>query len=548
MRPISAADISRDVSDEYATYLRHFVQQRAQFRRTMASFGVSVSNDEDSPARVAALREQLVAAGARVRNGGKSIAYGSISPACARCRTGVKSVSEFLSLACHRSCWFCFNENQCDYHLYKNDKKDWRSELSAFNKSMGGLDYVALTGGEPLLFAEEACTFFTEARHDNPNAHLRLYTSGDQLTPALLEQLRAAGLDEIRFSIKLDDAPESQQRTWDNIRAAVDVIPTVMVEMPVVPGTHDEMLHILRELENAGAFGINLLELCFPLHHEKSFKARGLKLKANPYKVLYDYGYAGALPIEGSEELALQLILEEIERGTTLNLHYCSLENKNTAQIYEQNGGGAREIPLYTFSQENFFYETLRCFGDHAFALADALEAADCAHALDAEGRMVQFAAADLPAVLPLLEQGEGIASRNGGEGGGSDGGAGDSAGTDADRGTGSGADGGADGGATCNSATDARLFVAFGVIERDSTGAARFREVDALVAEPHDYQELCRSRTETSPAEEDSESGFAGNPSNSASDIAKGNEAKAAQLLSEIPLRNGHQGTKKEA
>ena len=161
---------------------------------------------------------------------------------------------------------------------------------------------------------------------------------------------------------------------------------------------------------------------------------------------------------------------------------------------------------------------------------------------------MVQFAAADLPAVLPLLEQGEGIASRNGGEGGGSDGGAGDSAGTDADRGTGSGADGGADGGATCNSATDARLFVAFGVIERDSTGAARFREVDALVAEPHDYQELCRSRTETSPAEEDSESGFAGNPSNSASDIAKGNEAKAAQLLSEIPLRNGHQGTKKEA
>ena len=89
MRPISAADISRDLGEEYATYLRHFVQQRAQFRHTMASFGVPVSNDEDSPARVAALREQLVAAGARVRNGGKSIAYGSISPACARCRSVV---------------------------------------------------------------------------------------------------------------------------------------------------------------------------------------------------------------------------------------------------------------------------------------------------------------------------------------------------------------------------------------------------------------------------------------------------------------------------
>lgn len=537
MRPISAADISRDLADEYAAYLRHFVQQRAQFRRTMASFGVPVSSDENSSSRIAALREQLVAAGARVRNGGKSIAYGSISPACARCRTGVKSVSEFLSLACHRSCWFCFNENQCDYHLYKNDKKDWRGELSTFNKSMGGLDYVALTGGEPLLFASETCAFFKEARHDNPNAHLRLYTSGDQLTPELLDQLRAAGLDEIRFSIKLDDAPENQQRTWNNIRAAVSVIPTVMVEMPVVPSTHDEMLHILRELENAGAFGINLLELCFPLHHEKAFKARGLKLKANPYEVLYDYGYAGALPIEGSEELALRLMLEEIERGTTLNLHYCSLENKNTAQIYEQDGGGARAIPLYTFSQENFFYETLRCFGDSAFALADALEAAGCAHALDVEGRMVQFAPADLPAILPLLEQDEEVASHGGSAGGT---GAGDTAG---------GSAGGGAGNDPRNSAAGAKLFVAFGVIERDSAGAARFREADALVVEPRDYQALYRSCTELSPAEEDSESGSAGGSPNGAFGIAKGNEAKAAQLLSEISLRDGRQSTtKKEA
>ena len=549
MRPISAADISRDLGDEYATYLRHFVQQHAQFRRTMASFGVPVSNDEDSPAQVAALREQLVAAGARIRNDGKSIAYGSISPACARCRTGVKSVSEFLSLACHRSCWFCFNENQCDYHLYKNDKKDWRSELSAFNKSMGGLDYVALTGGEPLLFADEACTFFKEARQNNPNAHLRLYTSGDQLTPELLEQLRAAGLNEIRFSIKLDDSPENQQRTWDNIRTAVSIIPTAMVEMPVMPGTHDEMLHILRELENAGAFGINLLELCFPLHHEKAFKARGLKLKANPYEVLYDYGYAGALPIEGSEELALRLMLEEIERGTTLNLHYCSLENKNTAQIYEQNGGGAREIPLYTFSQENFFYETLRCFGNAAFALADALEAADCAHALDVEGRMVQFAPADLPAILPLLEQGEEAASRSADEGNSTCDGAGNNprnftTGASDVAGTGDTA-----GSNPRNSAAGAKLFAAFGVIERDNTGAARFREVDALVVEPRDYQALYRSCTELSPAEEDSEPESASGSPNGASGIAKGNTAKTRVAAQEkAQAVQADSATKKEA
>ena len=316
-----------------------------------------------------------------------------------------------------------------------------------------------------------------------------------------------------------------------------------------MPGTHDEMLHILRELENAGAFGINLLELCFPLHHEKAFKARGLKLKANPYEVLYDYGYAGALPIEGSEELALRLMLEEIERGTTLNLHYCSLENKNTAQIYEQNGGGAREIPLYTFSQENFFYETLRCFGDSAFVLADALEAADCAHALDVEGRMVQFAPVDLPVVLPLLEQTEGAASRSTDEGNGACDGADSNSRNSAAGASDVAGAGDTAANAACDSAANAKLFAAFGVIERDSAGSARFREVDALVVEPHDYQELYRSCTETAPAEEDSESWFASSSSNSVSGIAKGNEAKAAQLLSEIPLRDGGQSTaKKEA
>ena len=77
----------------------------------------------------------------------------------------------------------------------------------------------------------------------------------------------------------------------------------------------------------------------------------------------------------------------------------------------------------------------------------------------------------------------------------------------------------------------------------------ARFREVDALVAEPCDYQALYRSCTELSHAEEDSESRFAGGSPNGASGIAKGNEAKAAQLLSEIPLCNGRQSpTKKEA
>ena len=471
MRPLSAVDIPRDTSDEYATYLRHFVHQRAQFHRTMTHFGVDATCDKESPLRISALQKKLIDAGAVSRNAGKSIAWRSISPACERCRNGVKSVSEFISLACHRTCWFCFNENQCDYETYKAAKKDWKSELHSFQESMGELDCVALTGGEPLLYPNDTCEFFRYARENNPNAHLRLYTSGDQLTETLLEQLRHAGLDEIRFSIKLDDTPEQQQRTWNNIRSAVNNIASVMVEMPVIPGTHSEMQNILRKLEQTGAFGINLLELCFPLHHASEFTARNFKLKDNPYRVLYDYGYAGALPVEGSEELALQLMLEEVQRNTALHIHYCSLENKNTAQIYEQNSGGARTIPLYSFSHSSFFYVTLRCFGNDALLLADALEAAQCAHALDVEGHMVQFAPESLAAVLPFLT--------------------GAGAGVNVDAGA------GADAGSGTTADTNAnlfKLFASFGVIERDSLGNTRLREVDALVVEPCDYHDLCAS------------------------------------------------------
>lgn len=441
MRPVSTKDVTPSLTRGYADYLDYFVHRRDRFAHTMAGFGLGLSADTTVETRIAGLREHLAGSGACFRNNGKSVSFGELSPACIRCRTGVKSVSEFISLACHRSCWFCFNENQCDFQTYRTRQKDWRGELSAFQKSMGGLDFIALTGGEPLLHPEETCAFFTKARHDNPSSHLRLYTSGDQLTSTLLTDLARAGLDEIRFSVKLDDGPERRRRTMERIHAAVSYIPTVMVEMPVIPGTHDVMTALLQELEDIGAFGINLLELCFPLHHPKSFEARGLELRPDPFTVLYDYGYAGALPIQGSEELALQLMSEEIDRGTRISLHYCSLENKNTAQVYEQNEGGRRDIPLYRFSRRNFFYETLRCFGPRALELADALDRAGCPHGLDPEGQMLQFS----PGVLDAVR----------------------------------------------DEASAATLFCAYGIIERDDSGAARFREVDAHVLEPGDVDAM---------------------------------------------------------
>jgi len=399
MRPVTVLDAQLVSAPAYREYVAHFAAEHENLDKVLRSFGLGVRAPGDARRRSSELVEELVRKGARVRNDGKSVVYGPLSPACARCRTGNKSVSEFISLACNRSCYFCFNPNQCDYERYRSSEKDWRTELESFERSMGGLDCIALTGGEPLLHPEEAVEFFAFARALSPCAHLRLYTSGFGADEALLRRLADAGLDEIRYSVKLDEPAERQAETLASLDAAVGIVPSVMVEMPVIPGTHDQMVELLRHLDEVGARGINLLEFCFPLNNADEYKARGFELVGDPYRIPYDYGYAGALPVAGSEELALELMLEMVDGGCSLGLHYCSLENKNTAQVYEQNLGGQLSIPGYRFSHRTFFYEAARAFGRDALELARVLDAAGIEHAFDEDGRMVMFDPGELAGI-----------------------------------------------------------------------------------------------------------------------------------------------------
>ena len=425
----------------YGGYIARFAEASDNLMRTMEGFGVEVQSAGEHRAereRVRVLRDSLVSRGARLRNGGKSLVCGPLSPACARCRTGVRSVSTFLSLACDRDCWFCFNPNQHDYERYRHQAKDWRAELEDLADRLGGLDFIALTGGEPLLDPEVTLDFICYARSLAPDSHIRLYTSGGAADGTLMERLAQAGLDEVRFSIKLEDDPGRQQAVRGLMREAAGSIPAVMVEMPVIPGTGASMAELLEDLDRLGIFGMNLLELCFPLHNAEAFRERGLKLKRHPYRVPYSYGYAGALPVAGSEELALGLMDEAMAGGTSLSLHWCSLENKNTAQIYGQNAGGAWDIPPYRFSLRSLFYEVVRAFGEDAAFCRQRLEGGIHPFELDDAGTMIAFD----PAALALFAPED--AARH-------------------------------------------RLWLASAVVEEDGRGKRRFREVGLAALEPED-------------------------------------------------------------
>ena len=363
------------------------------YTEALAGTGIVFAPYDGERAEAAALLGQLRAVGARVRNGGASVVLGDISPACVACTGDCKSQTLEISNNCHRDCYFCFNPNQEDFAYYCEHLYPWRTQLDKLAKE-GGDPYtcIALTGGEPLLYPEETCGFFRRAAKHFPDAHLRLYTTGDMLDDKLLADLRDVGLDEIRFSVKLDDPAGARAHTLANMALAKDYIETVMVEMPVIPGTEEEMHDLLRRLDEIGLYSVNLLEFAYPMWNWEAFESRGFELRNPPFDVVYDYVYAGSLAVAGSEELSLKLMLWAHEEGLHLGLHYCSLENKHRSQIRQMNGAFAETNACYAFDFDDFFLKTIQVYGADRAAVRGALRLLGCRDFIeDAEGEVLSF-------------------------------------------------------------------------------------------------------------------------------------------------------------
>ncbi len=360
--------VLRGYAEKYVTIYQDFLTQIGQLGLDMET--------EDTTEQVAEKMDAFRENGPFVRNDGKSIYINRLSPSCLACQTGVGSTTFFISLKCHRDCFYCFNPNQEDYEHHYQHTRDTIAELDALRASTQQTRHVALTGGEPLLYKTETFEFFEHTRELFPAAHTRLYTSGDHIDRETLEALQKAGLKEIRFSIRMHDLASGHRHTYDKIALAREYIPNVMVEMPVLPDTLQEMKQVLTELDRLGIFGINLLEFCFPLNNAEAFRAKNYKIKARPFRVLYDYWYAGGLPVAGSETVCLDLIDFALASGLKLGVHYCSLENKHTGQVYQQNRG--YHLPKrMCFSQKDYFLKTAKVFGDDIRAVQKIFDKAD---------------------------------------------------------------------------------------------------------------------------------------------------------------------------
>lgn len=411
IRKITRTTLACLANSALREYAERYVTIEEGFREAVAEFGVPFAEEGCGEDCETSKREVVVAEmaeqGLALLNDGKSLLVGWQSSACEACRLGLHTETFVLTLECPRRCFFCFNPNQEDFDGRAKGSRDVQAQLKARAAQGVNLHHVALTGGEPLLYPDDTVAFIELARELFPGVHTRLYTSGWGVDAALLVRLRDAGLSEIRFSLKTDDPRAALDKVFVAIEQAVAYIPDVMVEMPVMPGEGALMRDVLRRLDAAGVRGINLLELGFPLFNGEAFATRGYKLKYEPYRVLYDYAYAAGLPVAGSEETCLSLLRFALEENLSLGVHYCSMENKHTGQVFQQNRLYADAYPLHIMSKRDHFLKSAKVFGDDREAVRRELAAAGEPFEDSEDFDFTEFRTSAIPglrAVLPHTE------------------------------------------------------------------------------------------------------------------------------------------------
>lgn len=355
-----------------------YAQVEARYIEALKEKGLIFADRGVNDAECANLRNELAERGVEVRNAGASLSVGHLSPACVECTGNRGSETFSTTFKCHRDCYFCFNHNQPEYERFFQEGCPWEENLERCAEENDTLAVIGLTGGEPLLNLDDSIRFLEEATAKFPSAHMRMYTSGDLLTEEGARRLRDAGLDEIRFSVKDDDSPEVRKRVLVAMRLAKEYIPSVMVEMPVIPGAEDSMKSLLRSFSDIGIDGINMLEFCFPFCNWEEFAKRGFKLKNPPFEIMYDYGYSGGLAVAGSEALILKLMIWAIDEGIDIGLHYCSLENKHRSEIRQKNERAKGIHPCLTFDEGDFFLKSGKVFGIDVEPVRCALADAGC--------------------------------------------------------------------------------------------------------------------------------------------------------------------------
>jgi pyruvate formate-lyase activating enzyme-like uncharacterized protein len=263
--------------------------------------------------RAQSRRDELLAAlNSRARSAclDSKLHLGGLSPGCRQCAAGSWSCL-YLNHRCNADCFFCRGGGYKDGPDpgTRADGLPFRSEgeYSDF-VGRGGITAVSFSGGEPLLTFGRLLRYLRRLRRDHGDGlYIWLYTNGLALTDEKLVQLRAEGLDEIRFNLY------ASNYDLDRLGRAARHLDTVTVEIPAIPEDRARLRQLLPELEKRGVSHLNLHQLMALDANMGELLARG-----------YTFAHGPAPPVVESELMVLELMRSALDMDLRLGIHYCS--------------------------------------------------------------------------------------------------------------------------------------------------------------------------------------------------------------------------------
>ncbi|MCX9026767.1 MAG: radical SAM protein [Candidatus Methanoperedens sp.] len=234
---------------------------------------------------------------------------------CRLCYKGAKMVL-FVTGVCGKNCFYCpvSNERRGKDKIFANERLVNRDEdLIEEAISMDALG-TGITGGEPLLRLDRVVHYINLLKNKfGKSHHIHLYTA---LAPnkEVLESLRRAGLDEIRFH-----PPRNILQNIGRTYYRVSIIEAhkmgilTGIEIPAITFDFSGVISLLKEVD--GFLNVNELE----------FSETNLaELKKLGYLPVNDTSCAAL----GSKEVAESLDFEK--------LHFCSSRFKDAVQLRER--------------------------------------------------------------------------------------------------------------------------------------------------------------------------------------------------------------------
>jgi len=232
---------------------------------------------------------------------------------CKLCYEGAKMVL-FVTGLCPRDCFYCpISEERSGIDvIFANERPVYsNSDILEEARSMNALG-TGITGGEPLLVPDRVVGYIELLKeHFGKSHHIHLYTSQSPQID-ILQKLKTAGLDEIRFHPDMLDR-QSLKEFIMSVKWAKELDIDVGFEIPSINGA-EHVAHIAMDQD----IFLNLNELEFSHSNAEAMKADG-------FTILNDVSCAAT----GSQAIASDIIL----KNPGLKVHFCSSCFKDAVQL-----------------------------------------------------------------------------------------------------------------------------------------------------------------------------------------------------------------------